>query len=94
MKLFKVWNTSSDWWVIAPDEEIALDYSYKNSLTREKKNLGINHCTGSFPQKELHEILEGNRIGIVIHVRTDEPCCYKWVFTVSHQYIPEQQTWR
>lgn len=94
MKLFKVWNTSGDWWVVAPDEEIAIDYSYKNTLTREKKNLGINECGMWYKKEELNGILEENKIGIVIRVSTDESYSYKWVFTVSHEWIPENRTWR
>ena len=93
MKLFKVWNTSSDWWVVAPDEEVAIDYSYKNTLTKEKKNLGIN-SSPHFHTEALNGILEGNRVGIVIEVRTDEPCGYKYIFTISHEWIPEKRTWR
>ncbi len=67
MKIYKVWNTSSDWWVVAPNEEIALDYSYKNTLTKEKKNLGINsdpHLSSDEIKGGLNEILKGN-IGIL-----------------------------
>ncbi|GJD22885.1 hypothetical protein RIVM261_078410 [Rivularia sp. IAM M-261] len=42
MKLFKACNTSSCWWVIAPDEEIAIKYSFHNTSTREERNLYIN----------------------------------------------------
>ncbi|QKQ74403.1 hypothetical protein [Nostoc sp. TCL240-02] len=98
MKLYKLWNTSSDWWVIAPNEEIALDYSYKNTLTKEKRNLGVSSDTYFSSDKThggLNELLKGNRIGIVIRVRTDEPPFEdKWIFTISHEWIPEQLTWR
>ena len=102
MKLFGVWNTSSDWWVVAPDEEIAINYSYSNTSTREKRNISVYDHTCSSraylswvsEQQGLSEMLEGNRIGIVIEVNTDEPPGSKWVFTVSHQYIPEQRTWQ
>ncbi|WP_041233137.1 hypothetical protein [Cylindrospermum stagnale] len=89
MKLFKVWNTSSDWWVVAPNEEIAIDYSYKNTSTREKKNLGINAFVTQ--PEGLNQILEGNRMGIVICVKTGEPPSNKWIFTVSHEWIPEER---
>lgn len=97
MKIYKVWNTSSDWWVVAPNEEIALDYSYKNTLTKEKKNLGINsdpHLSSNEIKGGLNEILKGNRVGIVIRIRTDEPHFeYKWIFAISHEWIPEQLIW-
>jgi hypothetical protein len=91
MKLYRVWNTSSYWLVVAPNEEIALDYSYKNTSTREKKNLNIT----SDEREGLNEILTGNRIGILIRVKTDETGFgYKWIFTISHEWIAEQLTWR
>ena len=42
MKLFRIWNTSTCWWVIAPDEETAIKYSYQNTSTREERNLHID----------------------------------------------------
>jgi hypothetical protein len=97
MKLFRAGNTSSEWWVIAPDEEIAITYSYLNTSTREKRNISLyDHTDFSWvsEQQGLSEMLEGNRIGIVIEVNTDKPSGSKWVFTVSHEWIPEQRTWR
>ena len=41
LKLFRAWNTSSEWWVVAPNEEIAIDYSFSYTSTREKRNIYV-----------------------------------------------------
>jgi hypothetical protein len=99
MKLFKVYNTSSDWWVIAPNEEIAIKYSFQNTSTREERNLGISSLlTYSLGKRNyyineemlsaesgLHELLEGNRVGIAVCIEINDSRKYKWKFTVSHE---------
>lgn len=108
MQLFWVYNTSSHWWVVAPDEEIAINYSYRRTSTREKRNLGISwNSTYSFekikegcgpyredslPECGLLEMLEGNKVGIVIRVKINEYPDYKWIFTVSDKWTTEMRS--
>ncbi|BDA72331.1 hypothetical protein CAL7716_064970 [Calothrix sp. PCC 7716] len=112
MKLFEVANTSSRWWVIAPDEEIAIKYSFLNTSTREERNLHI-YPPSTFsiemykenilrrrdvqkmltPESGLHELLEGNQVGIAICIKTSDPPGYKWKFTVSDKWYPEKRIW-
>ncbi|MBD2458257.1 hypothetical protein H6G80_29850 [Nostoc sp. FACHB-87] len=42
MKLFIIGNTSREWWLIAPDEETAFDYSFQITSTKRKCNLYKN----------------------------------------------------
>ncbi len=104
MKVFNVCNTSSCWWVIAPDEEIAIKYSFRHTSTREERNLYI--LTTDIPSyigkiiewrqgelcecDNLHELLESNRVGIVVCIKTSSPPKCKCKFTCSHKWTPEE----
>lgn len=82
MKLFQVCNTSNWWWVVAPDVEQAIEHSYGNSLTREKRNLEVHFANMQFYEGEtgLGELLEGNLMGTVMRLQTDSYPYAMWKF--------------
>jgi hypothetical protein len=104
MKVFQVCNTSSCWWVIAPDEEIAIRYSFRHTSTREERNLYIsNYLEPYYLGKKiqwseekiydcqtLNTLLESNRVGIIVRIEVGELREYKWKFTCSHKWTPEE----